>query len=134
MICVAGSTPIRPGPRRDRLRDRENPRIAGQGVRPAGPRVVPVVPAGTRALGGPRDTGGRGGSRPVTRAQETASTPHGAARQVLFRRQPPNWRVRHPPGAPLMFRLRRVPRKTAVVLVLLVVLCSTLRGAAQQGH
>ena len=33
-----------------------------------------------------------------------------------------------------MSRLRRVPRKTAVALVLLVVLFSMLRGAAQHGH
>ncbi len=33
-----------------------------------------------------------------------------------------------------MLRLRRVPRKTAVALVLLVVLFSVLRGAAPQGH
>ena len=33
-----------------------------------------------------------------------------------------------------MFRLRRVPRKTAAALVLLAVLFSLLRGAAPQGH
>ena len=97
MTCVAGWTPIRPGPGRHRSRYRERARMTGRGVNPA---RAAGGSGGNAGLAGPRDMAGRVVSRPHIRVREMASTPRGAARLVLFRRQPPKWRVRHPPGSP----------------------------------